>query len=399
MPTLATITSSFDVELLTNGPFSVDGNLYQLCNVNTGLAPIGMFKSSDQGLTWSEQDSTHAPQSSLSGVTSCFDGFHTIWCIYSDTANMVAFIPFDTNTDLYGSVTATTNEAQDNIMLSWYRNIDAKIVYAIATTIPNESKAFLFDTGALTFTPYVIMGTAGVASFPQGAFQIGTLTYIVFTVSGALPNPLFYQAIDGSGSLGSIVVIDNSSIGAGSDQPIAVASDNTTVFIAWVPQLGGGIINAFTAPKATLVFVPQSLTNFIQPQTAAAVIQAGTVRLYVVDNDPAQSLFETDDSGAGFGLPISLIALGSFANILANLVSIAPGVGIVVDTVPPVSYFIQGTVPAVLTKKLLDAGGIQIAQLPNIGSVCKFARPVKPTKGPRVIQVGKQLTYPEWYVQ
>lgn len=388
MSTLKTITGSFDVGQLTNGPFSVAGALYQLCN--TGHAPLQMFKSSDQGATWTVQDSTHAPTSSLNGVSFCFDGVNTLWCAYANGSGFVEFIPYDTATDLYGTITTTTNAASDNQMFVCYRPVDAKLVYVITTSLPNRAVSFVFDTIALTFTGFQPMGTSGQTAFPAGAFQDGALTYIVFSTL-----VLFYQSVDGTGAIGTIVNIDT---GGTIANPLAcVASNTTQVFVAWVPG-DDATVNAWTAPISTLVFTEQILSSFVQIQNMAAVIQGSTVRLFVSDNDVDGDLFEVDDNGLGFGAPFVLIALGGFAFVLANLVSVTPGYGIVVDTQPPVSYLFQGPALGPIVKHL-DAGGVMIAPLPSIGSVCKFARPVTPTKGPRVIQVGKQLTYPEGYVR
>lgn len=391
MPTLATITPSFDVNVLSNGPFSVGGNLYQLCNA--AHAPLQMFKSSDQGATWNVMDSMHAPVSSLNGVSFCFDGSQTLWTAYSNSVGLVAFIPFDTATDLYGAVTITANPASSNVMFVWYRIIDAKIVYAINIGLPDQAAAFIFDTVALTATSFQRVGTPGQLAFPIGAFQVAGLTYLAFTTTGSFPNSLFYQSIDGSGSIGSLVTVET---GLGTvDSLGAVASSGSKVMLAW--QADGITVSVWIAPISTLVFTNQILSSFVQVQTMAAVIQGGTVKLFVSDNDTHGDLFEVDDSGVGFGTPFVVIALGGFANVLTNLVSISPGIGIVVDTEPPVSYLFQSALAPVL--KHLDAGGVQVSVLPSIGSVCKFARPTKPTKGPRVIQVGKQLTYPEWYVR
>jgi hypothetical protein len=387
--TLRTITPSFDVEQLTNGPFSVAGKLYQLCNA--AHQPIQMFESSDQGATWTVKDSGHAPTSSLSGVSFCYDGAITFWIAYANGSGFVEFISFNTATGLYGAVTTTTNAASSNEMFVWYRSVDAKVVYVLPVTVPSRAASFVFDTVGLTFTALAPMGTNGVITVPIGAFQQIGLTFIVFITFGSVPLSLFYQSVDTAGNIGAINVLETTAVGY-TNPPTAVCSDGTTVMIAWPDVSTGANFSVWEAPIATLVFVNQVLAGLVQPDTAAAVISAGTIVLFTEDQG---NLYKFQDSGGGFGGKTLVIALGGFSNVLANLVSVVPGIGIVVDTEPPVSYLFSAAPTS--SGAIIDSGGLQYAQLPSIGSVCRFARPHRQNKGPRVIQVGKTLTYPTWY--
>lgn len=95
-----------------NGPFEDSGALWAL-GVHTPAFTIGAFKSTDQGVTWAEQDAGNAQAVFHLGsvIFACKDstpGVHKIYVAYFDTGGTLKVSTFNSGTGLWGtSVTST----------------------------------------------------------------------------------------------------------------------------------------------------------------------------------------------------------------------------------------------------------------------------------------------------
>jgi len=92
-----------------NGPFEDSGALWAL-GVHTPAFTIGVFKSTDQGLTWTEQDSGNDPAVFHLGsvIWACADTSHNIYVAYFHTDNTLRVKAFNMGTALWGAAIGST---------------------------------------------------------------------------------------------------------------------------------------------------------------------------------------------------------------------------------------------------------------------------------------------------
>jgi hypothetical protein len=394
MATLATITAGAGLPVTVNGPFAVAGNLYQLCH--TSGAALEIFMSADGGNTWTLQDSTHAPTALLS-PSFCYDGVSTLWIAYANSSGDITVISFDCLTNLYGALTATTNASSGNYTYVFFRTSDSQLVITNAITSAGVTQplVFLFDTLTSTYTAYQDCGPIGSLGVTQGAFAgASNLTILVFADDKT--GLMQIQSISGGGSLGALTTIDTGALGAAEPGGFCgIFVNGVNVLIAWANDgPGAPSIAALEAPIATLAFSKQLLSTPGDVDGVAAVIQSG---VYKVIAFTPSGIYLYQDSGGGFGAPGTIILTPGGNNITANLVPGSPGIGIVIDQSPPVSFVVYSALIPSASAFLTGGSGV-ILPSSTIGTLCSFARQVRP-KGRSLtpMVIGNNITFGKPY--
>ena len=91
----------------TYGPFVVTGDVRYVVTLRPsgGAQYAGVWKSTDAGQTWAEQDGSNRPEVFVgAGYLSCSEASTTIWVFYvHPSTNEVTAKPFDTSSDTWGS--------------------------------------------------------------------------------------------------------------------------------------------------------------------------------------------------------------------------------------------------------------------------------------------------------
>jgi hypothetical protein len=390
MSSLATITSTYGLNWNNNGngPFAVGSNLYQLC-ANPG-SPIQLFMSTDGGSTWNVQDAAHAPTARIVGTSFCYDGISTFWIVYPTTTDFWAVISFDTTTNLYGLITVTTNPSAANLGYVIFRQSDAQLVFI--SNDGTQIAAFLFQTLTLTWGAFIEVGPLPVAGAQVlGAFAgLTDLTYIV--MYGESSGNLQIQSFSGSGVVGVLQTIDTGTSDAVNNAAIAVNS--TTVMIALAPFNTGGlgnVLHVLEAPLLTLVFTLQTIITPGSEIKWLTGVAQGLALVVIVATDTGIYMYR--DFGSGFGSEITLYTSATVIQYLtSNLVSGSPGIGVVLDQSPPVSYlFISAATNSAV---LAGFGGGVVLPSSTIGTLCSYARQVR-AKGRSLtpMVIGNNITF------
>lgn len=90
----------------SNGPFKIGSNLYVLLSPEDGEFYASVYKSSDDGVTWVEQDASNRPHNVVVGGPQSLncklasDG-STLVCSYTNWSPGYSFFSFDTDTDTF----------------------------------------------------------------------------------------------------------------------------------------------------------------------------------------------------------------------------------------------------------------------------------------------------------
>jgi hypothetical protein len=394
MATPVEISSNFDVASdnpNNGGPFIIAGILYQMCYDFFGRH-IHMFSSSDNGITWVEQDSTHAPTISSTNPASLTDG--TTIYVVSSTGSFMTILTFDTVTELWGTsptVTTNGNDSAENPSVA-YRSGDNSIIIVgqVSESGPARIRCefFIFNITSQTWSAwspcgYVVVDSTDCFNFGLVPGTAGVF-WIVFVQTGSGSN-LLVQSISGS-VLGSLTTI--SSVGTSAFQFAAAFSDGSNIIIAWNADESTEILNVWQGPVSTMSLVEQDVNIGAGFQywnvTRAAGI--GAV-LFVLSST---NTFQYVDPGSGFGSQILVTGAMEFFAIYPVLLS-GSKFGFIFDG----SVWWLGPSVTVTGAAFIDAGSLGFLSMPNsAGSMCKFARQIR-CKKPAVhpILTGKVITY------
>jgi hypothetical protein len=408
MPGPFLISTPGSIDVGQAGPFLIGTDLYTIVQGVPISGAASMFKSTDAGATWTEQDPTHGPTGSNPAITVCTDG-STIYAVYSVAGFMTVQL-FDTVTGLWGLPITTTN-AGSVISTSfpvYYRASDNTLIIcgpvdAFSPNIQNQRLGyFIFTIIGSSFTAWATCGgTEGIdnsdwiiQSILQGS---GTETWFVYEQapslsSSVVPYNIVIQSLNG-GTLGALTTIDTQSGFSSDSFMLPGASDGSTIVFGW-QKTGSGDLTIWKAPTSSMTFVSEVVIGNIIDWTLS-VASAGIVLLVnsvVGGNTP---LLQYVDPGSGFVAPVTLIVnVDVDAGVQNTASTISPFFGLVFHNGAGGVYFLSPNLAPLPAMKFI-AGGVGVVALPSsIGSLCKYATVHRCTKPPvRNILTGGPLVY------
>lgn len=221
-------------EPATSGPYPTNSTTrYAVLQGGSGITPlVGVWKSTDNGATWSHVDFGGDLNADL--YSSCFDGSRYIWVFYNDPlTGKLDVNSFDTSTDTWGMPAWTGYQTQGignafgKLIACIYRIFDGKIVVLTNSNGSITSggdlifinEFFIFDPIAITYSSRAQMGffdysTHVGATIVNSLLQLcegdgGLLHVLTFEGSGtALGNgdPLLLQSIRVDNVVGTVVL-------------------------------------------------------------------------------------------------------------------------------------------------------------------------------------------------
>lgn len=377
---------------------------------------IQVWLSTDAGVTWNEQDSAGRPNTNSSGTPGFATDGTILYAVYTNTSNVMAVSQFDTSSNLWTTTTVTTNSPNPADTYVGYRAVDfTLIVYGapdslqiIGPPLQQRIGVFLFDTSALTFTNWVQSSGSIVTDDtvwdPVAVLQGNGNEFILISVQSFLTgfpgaSFLWYQTFNGS-TPSSVIQIDT----APTDDIFwqSAKSNGSELVVAWQTNQSGTPqdLNVWKSPTAPIGWALGAISATGPINGWAQEIDAdGTINLLLSITVGGNSPFlQYQDAGAGFGLPSTVLPnFAWFVGATAQINSSTPGWGIQFVATGGI-FYLASTVISVITG-LLSSAGLQFAPIPSIGAVCRFGRDKRPGgHPPRTIQVGKAMSYPDWYV-
>src|SRR5579862_9627721 len=130
---------------------------YQITTGPGVKGQIGVYRSTDGGNTWTEQDAAnHPPTGTRSGLSCCFDGSDKIYILQADNAgaNLVVFT-FSTASNTYTNTSANSPDVTGASFPALYVKSDGTCVIVTAE-------------GAGSPLSYLTLSSSGVWSGPTG---------------------------------------------------------------------------------------------------------------------------------------------------------------------------------------------------------------------------------------
>jgi len=229
------------------GPFlAPNGFLY--CLMTDGAA-LAVFKSSDDGLTWSIQDSLHAPTFGGGGnIAGCLGG-SVIWAVSVDVTDSVEQVSsFDTLSDTWTGNYITANARSGNRLVAICLRPDGTLVICGngATAFWSgdwwRTSYFLFDTSTFVATGWMANGLIGAGAIDWECDAIllgsGEVDFLFWSHDHTAPGgtrAIWRQPLLDSNTLGSLVMLDSITDAGSSPVTPGGFSDGATAVIAWVP--------------------------------------------------------------------------------------------------------------------------------------------------------------------
>lgn len=166
--------------------------------VETTAPDIAVFKSTNLGVTWTEQDAANAPATHDSGFD--FDAYErdgTIHISYYTAANTITVIPFDCDTNSYGaslgaaSAAATTNmkvvsRADGDVLVFFASSADSTLLkvsrYEVATWTSDET---VVDFGGTVGICDVVIDGNDIATVIVREGTANDLSYASYSAANA----------------------------------------------------------------------------------------------------------------------------------------------------------------------------------------------------------------------
>lgn len=427
--------------------FIIGGKLYAFLSSITSTPGTGRaLVSTDEGLTWTGLDEVNEPgQAGGNNITKDMKTYYSgvgsivyVQYLINPGGGTVAFLnSFDTTGAGHwvGQSVASSVNFIPNIATYLVR-LTSGDIYIISGSFPTGPGTNVqytkFSGGAWTNTLVnVTPNTAGRSASVKGAWADSTDTiHVIYALTdGSTFENLFYVQISSTGVVGSPILLLTGS-----------STERYNAFLLnglWLGQLAIAYQRKSDNITTVLVGSPLSLpvfTSIVVDPGASTVTHAALWPTCVVTPSNQLAVFwftntvgNTDDriwrnistSPTAFGNPplfwysqASNPAVGpvfepvitAAPESIGNPVAFSDGTfsllwdAVTADEFPSFAIHDALPAPAAASKKFLDATGLNMQLIPSIGAVCKFARPTRPTLSPRVIQVGKTLTYPDWFV-
>lgn len=299
------------------GPFEIGGNLYAVLHVLSS-STVQVWKSTDGGNTWGEQDAAHHPTYSSTSFFATTSGT-TIYIAYIATGMVIRVIPFDTSTDLWG--TATSDGPVANLMFTgshrpvpMARRSDGSYVvlyHGSTESVMGSSytrvKYARYSGGSWT-SNVDVAGTGGQVNYDVRTVVLGSSDRVHLIWSDATNSDLKHRSLTSGNTLNGIQDIDTSvTIGAHSvGLPLAyVDGANTKMVIPYVDSTSELRAARTTSADSPTWSITEAIsaTSTSNPEHAnancGAVAADGTTIYAFWPDDTTQDMYYDQDAGSG----------------------------------------------------------------------------------------------------
>jgi hypothetical protein len=341
-PNLISGTSFFNT-VNRCGPYQHGSNLYVVSQDALLPTVTQVWKSTDQGVTWTEMDIAHEPVSNGNDqhTSSCANG--SLIYVHNSNLSVAQISIFNMATDTWSSVNVSTILVARNFPTCvQFRTSDSKLVIgaciaAFETAHTNQrAGVYTFDTVGLTFSTVTQIGElnpsvlADVMAIEvvrgQGRFHF--LLGTVFT-NGTTPTNLSQQAYSDLGVVGTLAVIvaGPQTLSSYTIYP-AATSDGTNITV-YNPDPSTGLIAVFRGASAdpitfaSLGSVNSTFGGYPLFLDFKACFNSSTTFLFALGRSGGISTVLTwSDAGSGFGSS-SVVGTSptSFTNIFCGPVT------------------------------------------------------------------------------
>jgi len=390
------------------GPFKI-GSAFYVVVTDSSNAVVRIFKSTDSGVTWSEKDSASEPAIGTVAFTSAVQNGTKIYVASVSAGLFWQVSVFDSGTDTWTSTTVSTNAASANYNAGCmaYRASDGSLIITDQVQpnpgVTSSVAYFLFDTVALTFGSYILIGNTSTISTNDNTNPFAVLngsgyTHFILVYHDAIAGTftLQQQSLSDGGSLGSlqsIATVPNIFMFA-----ISSASDGTNLLVLiWDYTLGTPTITAYEAVSAgSPTWMNQTLTPSVTNIDAiGAAVSGGIFYLLLVSDDGAGNYTYalTSDSGGGFNPSYTTIGTDTdfdqYVSVL--MVSGVPAFAFNGSATVYFGYVLTTPIPATAP---IAAGAGALPLPAGIGTTCKYGRVLRCRSNPkRAMLVGNVVTF------
>ena len=257
---------------MVSGPWSFGGALYIVLgqSLHGGSQPVDMWKSTDNGATWTVLDHAHAI--SAFGFQVCFDGAHTVTVVSTASAGpplAMSWIQFDLSTGLWGAAVGggpvgspqLVLPRPDGSQIAVYQSTNAApfsgvLLYAVSF-LAGWGAPFQFDTNIDTLLGATYAGPGSVFGCVDST---GTAHVFVeaFATVFAVPS-YYYQPLSSGNALGALHTFAGISASlTGGCIGLPCVQGSSLVFPYWADSGGGVEMSAFIGtPLAAPVWTAQ----------------------------------------------------------------------------------------------------------------------------------------------
>jgi hypothetical protein len=392
------------IDVNQQGPFLIGGVLY--VQIATGTDTFTMWKSTNDGASWTATDSYTTATGA--GSLNVSDGT-SIYAVFQNPGGFGCVRIYDVSTDTFGSEIASANDYVGNTGAGYYRASDASIV--ICSQQPSLSPSvddarcgfFIFDIGTSAFTSVQPCGsTAGIdgtawqcSCVLQGDGAVCQFIFVQFpaTGSGGTHSAMYAQSLTGS-SVGSIITID----ATGDADPFWLPgwSDGTTIVVGWQPSfdVAPQQLVVWKAPTSSMAWASETIDAGTELNTwTISITSVGIVLMLNAFITPDYPLLQYIDEGSGFGTPETVLADDRFdAGVQSSVGANSPFWALVFSDSNGIWFLSPGPITPV--SAVAYYGGFSPMPLPSIGSMCRYAQPIRCKKQPyRTILSSNLLVY------
>jgi GH18 family chitinase len=254
------------------------GNIYVIV-VNTGNVKVEVYKSTDQGVTFANQDSSHSPASQGNAfVAAVMDSAGLIHIAYTQSLNSTEHVTYNPSTDLFG----TPETAFTGVLANTPNAMDIAV-----------------DSNDV---PHIVTARATNAS-NQWAYAN--------KVGGTWNTPVLTTILNGVGSLS--ILIDNNNL------PQIAVQENITAIAAYIGNANN--TTSFTRQSLATSFTPGSVSIAMDSShnTWVSYIDAsGTTKGNLIEHlsGDAWSTWQTAVAGPDNAAQVTIAAIGSTIHLL-----------------------------------------------------------------------------------
>jgi hypothetical protein len=298
------------------GPFIIGAALYAILMGEDITHKLNVYKSADNGLTWTSMDQANRPPTTQSFDALLNAGVFTIVYTSTGAGSPLRIITFDTATDTFGAISVDGPLTSGNARIAQFASSDLCVFYG--SRVLSIQDVVIFSGGAWGVPVDIPNGKNDAVAVIIGANDVAQLFYFDLQAPGY---NLFLRTFTNGGVLGA----EQAAFSAGFNGTIRSVPIGRLVI--WngdfaIPAVGGAnssqagiwIGTPYTAPVWTFTILDPVVQPFTAGDFSPFALVDGNNNLIVfwtTINDP---LFVTMsyaiNPGAGFGMPVTFYNQG-----------------------------------------------------------------------------------------
>lgn len=246
------------------GPFYYNGNRFVVLSETASPFKIGVFRSTDRGFSWTEQDSANklTPHSSFS-TYSVFEAGATLYMLFIDASGFLNIGSFNMSTSLWstlitGGPDVSAIGLSNRVLLVRKSGGDFVAMYSSNVASDKTTRYVTCTSGGSWGSPVTITGTNRGSVYSVG-IDSADRTYIVMGYAQGVPYPtppdapLALRTLTSGGTLNSEVVISNSLHSAGT---------GSVKMRVWTPDGGAETVSVLFSNALRWTFMGNSDVSF-----------------------------------------------------------------------------------------------------------------------------------------